>query len=74
MTQFCCREEQILVEHRGISIVSCFKLINYSQFVDDTLLLGGASVMKAHTFKLALDTSIGGSDGQINKTQSHIYD
>jgi hypothetical protein len=47
--------------------------INNSQFVDDTLLLGGASQIMAQRFKLVLDQYEQASGGLINKNKSQIY-
>jgi len=42
----------------GLRIARRVKRINHSQFVDDTLLLGGASKIMARRFKLVLDQFI----------------
>jgi hypothetical protein len=47
--------------------------LNNSQFVYDTLLLGGASQMMARRFKLVLDQYETNSRGLINKHKSQIY-
>jgi hypothetical protein len=52
----------------GIKIARGVKDINHAQFVDDTLLLGGASTIIARKFKQQLDP-IQGSFGEPNKLQ-----
>jgi hypothetical protein len=49
------------------------KSINHSQFTDDTLLLGGASVTIAKRFKDNLDLFTQASRGLINHLKSQIY-
>jgi hypothetical protein len=47
--------------------------INHAQFVDDTLLLGGASTIIARKFKQQLDLDKGASGSQINYKKSKIF-
>jgi hypothetical protein len=49
------------------------KRINHSQFVDDTLLMGGASRIISNHFKLVLDQFTQIYRGIINKNKSQIY-
>jgi hypothetical protein len=57
----------------GLKIARGVRRINNSQFVDDTLLLGGASQTMANRFKLVLDQYGEASGGTINKHKSQIY-
>jgi hypothetical protein len=57
----------------GLKIARGVRRINNSQFVDDTLLLGGASQTMARRFKLVLDQYEQASGGLINKLKSQIY-
>jgi hypothetical protein len=57
----------------GLKIERGVRRINNSQFVDDTLLLGGASQIMARYFKLVLDQYGEALRGVINKHKSHIY-
>jgi len=54
-------------------MVSNVKDINHAQFVDDTLMLGGASVITARHFKQELDTYKKVSGSKINYQKSQIY-
>lgn len=49
------------------------KDINHAQFSDDTLLLGGASINSARTFKKELDIYREVSSNKINYLKSTIY-
>jgi hypothetical protein len=49
------------------------KRINHSQFLDDTLLLGGASRIIETWFKLVLDQFTHISGGIINENKIQIY-
>jgi hypothetical protein len=57
----------------GIKIVRGVKDINHAQFVNDTLLLGGASTIIACKFKQKLDLYKEDSGSQINNRKSKIY-
>jgi hypothetical protein len=46
--------------------------MNHSQFVDGTLLLGGASVIIASRFKQVLDCFVDASGGAINNRKCQI--
>lgn len=64
------RQESIL---QGISIVRGAKELNHSQFANDTLLLGGASVVIIERFKVMFDFFVNASGGNINKRNTNIY-
>ena len=49
------------------------KDINHAQFVDDTILLGGASQIIAHRFKSEMDHYCHASRSKINLRKSQIY-
>ena len=49
------------------------KEINHAQFVDDTLLLGGASINSSRTFKKELDIYKEVSGNKINYLKGTIY-
>jgi hypothetical protein len=57
----------------GIKIARGVKDINHAQFVDDTLLLGGASTIIARKFKQQLDLYKEASGSQINYRKSKIF-
>jgi hypothetical protein len=57
----------------GLKIERGVRIINNSQFSNDTLLLGGASQIMANCFKLVLDQYGEASGGVINKHKSQIY-
>jgi hypothetical protein len=58
----------------GLKIARGLRRINNSQFVDDTLLLGGSSQTMARIFKLVLDQYEETSRVVINKHKIQIYD
>eukprot|EP00253_Pinus_taeda_P026540 PITA_26540 len=57
----------------GIQIEQGAKNINHSQFADDTLLMGGASITIARRFKKILDQFMEYSGGKVNQVKSCIY-
>jgi len=57
----------------GIKIVRGLKSLNHSQFLDDTLLLGGASSIIATRFKVVMGSFLEATRGRINKYMSKIY-
>eukprot|EP00253_Pinus_taeda_P003424 PITA_03424 len=57
----------------GIKFGNRVKNINHSQFVDDTLLIGGASTTFARRFKTLLDQFMEYSGGEVNFHKSCIY-
>ena len=57
----------------SIKFVNGAKNINHSQFVDDTLLIEGASTTIARQFKKLLDQFMGYSGGLVNQLKSYIY-
>jgi hypothetical protein len=58
---------------RGISIIREVRVINHSQFADDTLLLGGALLTIARRVKEVLETYSKESRGLTKKSKIHIY-
>jgi hypothetical protein len=60
-------------ELMGIKIARGVKDINHAQFVDDTLLLRGASTIIARKFKQQLDLYKEASGSQINYRKSKIF-
>eukprot|EP00253_Pinus_taeda_P024961 PITA_24961 len=65
-----CQQIQILP---GLRMVQNVKEINHAQFADDTLLLGGASINSASSFKKELDIYKEASGSKINYSKSTIY-
>jgi hypothetical protein len=57
----------------GIKLVKEVKSKNYSQFVDDTLLLGGASTIIAKRFKCVPEHFLNALGGKENNGKSQIY-
>jgi hypothetical protein len=57
----------------GIKIAQGVKRLNHSQFVDDTLLLSGASKTLARRILQVLDTFLLVSGGLLNKEKCQIY-
>ena len=60
-------------EINGLCIARGVKKLNHALFVDDTLLLGSATLSSASKFKAALDVSIKASGSALNKNKCHIY-
>jgi hypothetical protein len=58
---------------QGLKIVQGVKEINHAQFVDDTLLLGGASLLVAKRFKEELDAYAAMPRSEISQSKSKIY-
>jgi hypothetical protein len=58
---------------QGLKITQGVKEINHVQFVDDTLLLGGASRLVEKIFKEELDAYAVVSGSEISQTKSKIY-
>jgi hypothetical protein len=57
----------------GLGIDEGAKSINHSQFVDDTILLGGAYTIMASKFKKVLDLFLQVSGRSINYCKCPIY-
>jgi len=57
----------------GLRMVTGVKEINHAQFVDDTLLLGGASVTSARNFKREMEVYNGVSGSKINLMKRKVY-
>jgi hypothetical protein len=66
-------KERIANDLQGIMIVREVKAINHSCFVDDTLLIGGASTIMIERFKRILDQFLNAFSGKVNNGKSHIY-
>ena len=60
-------------ELRGLKIARGVKNANHSQFANDTILLGGASVIIAKRFKEVISTFLKASDGKVNASKTKIY-
>jgi hypothetical protein len=56
-----------------IKIARGKKRINHSQFTDDTLLIGGASIFMAKRFKIALENFTQASRVLIHSVKSNVY-
>jgi len=65
-----CRLQKNLI---GLRIVQGVKDLNHAQFSDDTLLLGGASIIISRKFKKELDVCKTVSGSQINNLNRKIY-
>jgi hypothetical protein len=65
--------ERVIGNLSGINIVRGVKIINHSQFTDDTILIGGACIIIASRFKLVLDFFISASRGKVNKQKSQFF-
>lgn len=57
----------------GINIARGVKNINHALFVDDTLLLGAASVVLANRFKDVVDDFCADSGSKLNKGKCQFY-
>jgi hypothetical protein len=58
---------------QGLNIARGAKNLNHSQFADDTLLLGGASMIIATRFKTILDSFLDASGGDANHLKMPNY-
>jgi hypothetical protein len=58
----------------GLQIACGVKNLNHSQFADDTLFMGGASMTIASKFIVVLDSFLDASRGVVNKRKCHIMD
>jgi hypothetical protein len=56
-----------------IKIVRGVKSLNHSQFADDTLLLGGASIIISTRFNQVLESFLLTSEGAINYQKCQIF-
>jgi hypothetical protein len=64
-----------LEQERELGILSGMQIIrvknmNHSQFVDDTIMLGGASIIIASRFKITLDSFLDASRGAVNNRRN----
>jgi hypothetical protein len=57
----------------GIRLVRELEPINHALFVDDSLLLGGASITIAQTFSIILQSFCRISGALINRKKSAVY-
>jgi hypothetical protein len=57
----------------GMQITRGVRNMNHSQFIDDTLLLGGDSIIIATRFKRILDSFLDASGGAVNNKKCQIY-
>ena len=64
---------QVSGDLRGLKIARGVKAANHAQFVDDTILLGGASITIARRFNSVLSTFLKAIDGKINLAKSKVY-
>jgi hypothetical protein len=62
--------ERVSGKLQGISFARGVKGINHSQFVDETLLLGGASSIIVEWFKSILDQFLNASEKKVNNGKS----
>ena len=58
---------------RALKIARGVKNANHAQFIDDTILLGGASVIIAKRFREVISTFLKASDGKVNVVKTKIY-
>jgi hypothetical protein len=66
-------KDQIAKFIPGIKIAHGVKRISHSQFTDDTLLVGGASIIMAKHFKTTLGNFTEDLGALINNTKSNVY-
>jgi hypothetical protein len=66
-------EERRIGRLSGLLIMRGVKEINHSQFADDTLLLGAASVIIANRFQKVLDSFLSASGGKLNSAKCRIF-
>jgi len=57
----------------GLQISRGVNNLNHSQFVDDTLLLGGASTIIASKFKYMLDSFLYAFGGVVNERKNQVF-
>jgi len=70
---FYLDKKQQDLEIIGLSIARGVKNINHALFVDDTLLLGVATMLLATRFKEVLDEFCEESGSKLNSGKCHIY-
>ena len=58
---------------RGLKIARGVKNANHAQYADDTILLGGASVIIAERLREVIYTFLKASDGKVNADKTKIY-
>jgi hypothetical protein len=64
--------ERLVGNLPGLQIARGVKNLNHSQFADDTLLMGGASMTIASHFKVVLDSFLDASRGVVNNRKCQI--
>ena len=64
---------QINGELRGLKIAKGVKNANHAQYVDDTIILGGSSVIIAEIFKEVISMFLKAYDGKVNAVKTKIY-
>jgi CII-binding regulator of phage lambda lysogenization HflD len=57
----------------GLQITRVVKNMNHSQLVDDTLLLGGASIIIASIFKSTVESFLDVFGGAVNNRKCLVY-
>ena len=67
------QQQQELGELKGLKIARGVRVENNAQFVDDTILLGGASTIIAKRFKNVISTFLNATNGKLNVKKSKIY-
>ena len=60
-------------ELRGLKIARGVKNANHAQYADDTILLGGSSIIIAERFREVISTFLKASYGKMNSVKSKIY-
>jgi hypothetical protein len=65
--------ERVSGNLHGLQIVRAVKNMNHSQFADDTLFLGGTSIIIASQFKSILDSYLDASGGDANNRKCQVY-
>ena len=58
---------------RGLKIARGVKNENHAQYADDTILLGGVSVIIAERFREVISTFLKALDGKVNVVKTKIY-
>jgi hypothetical protein len=66
-------DERVSGNLHGINLIIGVKGMNHSQFANDTILLGRASIVIVEQFKYVLDHFINASGGKVNNGKSQIY-
>ena len=67
------QQQQDIRELKGLKIARGVRAVNHAQFINDTILLGGASTIIAERFKIVLSTFLKALNGKINATKAKAY-